>query len=402
MALAATVTPNDPAVAEYPRPFQTIHAAEAQAMATCDGVSVAVIDTGVSPIEDLKDALLPGINTFDGGATTDTVGHGTAVASVIAATVNNGIGTAGICSKAHILPIKAAGPDGLLNILAIENGMAWATAHGARVINISAGGIVVSPVVAQTMANAINAAAAAGVVVVLAAGNDGKSDPNANNLASNGLDKPNPNAIIVGGLDADFAKLASESDYGKWVDIAAPLFIETDKLDGNGYGISGGTSFAAPQVAAAAAMLLGLRPQLTPAQVKQFIVQGGTPWKDMPVACGCVLNLQGAIQAATGVPITSTTGPTTTNPQSFHVKLKITGHGMVSGTNGIQVYSWSKTGVKTFSAGNSLTLTAMPAKGWKLRWNGLCKGSTKARCLSTLSGNVSASVAFTRIKTKKK
>ena len=118
-------------------------------------VTIAVVDTGVSPVADLADRLLPGHNfvqdddaTFeaepapDVNDTRDTsaVGHGTLVAGIAAAMTNNGVGIAGVAWDAHVLPVKVLNYYGAGDDFLIGKGIVWAADHGADIINLSLGG----------------------------------------------------------------------------------------------------------------------------------------------------------------------------------------------------------------------------------------------------------------------
>ena len=100
-------------------------------------IVIATIDTGVNAIPDLQDALVPGWDFVENDAVPqDTHGHGTRVASVIAARGNNGIGMAGHCWGCRIMPVRVT-RDGAVNPERIARGIVWAVEHGARIINVS-------------------------------------------------------------------------------------------------------------------------------------------------------------------------------------------------------------------------------------------------------------------------
>lgn len=255
------------------------------------GVKVAIIDTGVAyenytdPVTGTQYALAPDLaNTkFDTANAYDFVnndthanddnGHGTHVCGTIAQSTNNGLGCAGIAYEATILPIKVLDSSGSGTYDAIANGIIWAADHGARVINMSLGGSQGS----TTLYNAIKYAYNKGVVIVCAAGNDGRP------LVS--YPAAYTECIAVGATRFDGTR-AKYSNYGTALDLVAPggdTSVDQNK-DGYGDGIlqqtfSGsptnfgyyffqGTSMATPHVAAVAALVLSVHPEFTNEQVR--------------------------------------------------------------------------------------------------------------------------------------
>ena len=135
------------------------------------GVVVAVIDTGVTRVEDLAGTqLLEGASFVPGVASSaDDQGHGTHVAGTIAQTTGNGVGVAGVAPGAAVLPVKVLSAQGFGSSDWIAAGIDYAVDEGADVINLSLGGGY-SPVIH----NAIKKAREQGVIVVAAAGNSGQ------------------------------------------------------------------------------------------------------------------------------------------------------------------------------------------------------------------------------------
>ena len=196
----------------------------------CRSVIVAVIDTGVNYThEDLA------ANMWDGGTAypnhgwdyvsgtagdndpipSDGNGHGTHVAATIAAAGNNNVGTAGVCWRARIMAIRSLSESGGTTASIIQ-GIDFAVARGARVINMSLGGSVFD----SAFSDAITRARTAGVLVVVAAGNDGTNN--------DGGDPRYPcnfvqdNIVCVAALDQAYAR-ASFSNFGATsVDVGAP------------------------------------------------------------------------------------------------------------------------------------------------------------------------------------
>jgi subtilisin family serine protease len=192
----------------------------------CSSVVVAVLDTGIAyNHEDLSANMwdgssygisLHGINLQDGtNDPMDNNGHGSHVAGVIGAVGNNGVGVSGICWKASLMAVKVLDSTGTGSTSTIADGISWAVAHGARVVNLSLGTTSEDP--------AINAAVAAtqaqGAVIVAAAGNNATNN---NNTPFYPCNSPSANVICVAAVDQQF-NLASFSNYGSTsVHVAAP------------------------------------------------------------------------------------------------------------------------------------------------------------------------------------
>ncbi|MGZ0149112.1 S8 family serine peptidase [Kribbella sp. WER1] len=227
---------------------------------------VAVLDTGVDAGHpDLAGHLVPGYNAVSSTRPNpvDDHGHGTMTLGIIAAAANNGVGVAGVGWNVKAMPVKVLASDGGGYDADIAEGIDWAVAHGAKVINMSLGG----PDDNAVLHDAVKRAYAKGVTVVVAAGNDG----------NDALQYPAayPEAIAVGATDAAGA-LTDFSSYGDWVDIAAPgwdiLSTGSRALTPPGYEpywYCTGTSCSAPIVAGIAALVRNKWPTFTPAQVAQ-------------------------------------------------------------------------------------------------------------------------------------
>ena len=219
------------------------------------GVIVAVVDTGVDAgHEDLGSVVLPGKDYVDPSrdGRYDPAGHGTHVAGIIAARVNNGRGIAGAAPAVRILPVRVLDADGSGVSSNVSAGIIWATDHGARVINVSLGG---GP--SPGMQLAIRYARSKRAVVLAAAGNNGAS--------GNSIVYPAayPEAVAVGAFDERFVK-ASYSNSASYVDISAPGsdILSTWSSSSRSYAIASGTSMATPYASAEAALITSENPKL--------------------------------------------------------------------------------------------------------------------------------------------
>ena len=244
--------PNDP---EYSKQwnFRNINIEKAWDESKGEGVTVAVIDTGVSKVPDLKlTKFVKGYDFVnDKENADDDNGHGTHVAGTIAQSTNNGYGVAGIAYQSSIMPLKVLSGGGGGTIADIAESIKFAADNSADVINMSLGGGGASIMLEE----AIKYAHSKGVVIVAAAGNEGRN--------SAAYPARYPDVISVSAIDAAGDK-ASYSNFGAGVDISAPGGSETAKIIQNTVDPSTGesvfigfqgTSMAAPHVAGVAALI---------------------------------------------------------------------------------------------------------------------------------------------------
>ncbi len=239
-------TPNDPYFVEQ-WGMVKLQAPEAWDITTgSPNIQVAVLDTGVDlDHPDLAPKIVSSID-FSGSSSADDVhGHGTHVAGIAAACTNNGIGVAGVGYDATIMNVKVLADDGTGYLSWIAEGIVWAADNGADVINLSLGGSFGS----STLKDAVNYAWNKGAVVVAAAGNEGSSSPLYPAYYTNCIA-----VAATNGID----QKASWSNYGDWVDVAAPgvSIISTYIATVNeGYRFFSGTSMASAHVAGLAALV---------------------------------------------------------------------------------------------------------------------------------------------------
>ncbi len=253
--------------------IQTIDLPAAWNISTGDPtVVVAVVDSGVSATHpDLQGKLLPGYDFFDDDSEpNDEVGHGTAVAGIIAARGNDGVGIAGVAMDTMILPVKVGSVDGS-PISAIAAGVVWAVDNGADVINLSLG----SSLPSDALYEAVMYAYERDIPVIAAAGNE----PEAISYPGAYAETISVGASTPWGTLTGFTSRANRVDLiAPGSGIFAPWWGETE---GDSWASVTGTSFAAPMVAGAVALLRSLDPSLTieelRAQLRDTTIPVGNP-----------------------------------------------------------------------------------------------------------------------------
>lgn len=329
--------------------------------------------------------------------------HGSHMAGVAAAVTNNAAGIAGVAWNVRVLPVRALGKCGG-SLSDIAEAIRWAAGLAvpgvptnttpARVINLSLGGGTTCP---SNMQDAVNAAVAAGSVVVAATGNEGAAGLSAPANCTNVIAVT---AHTINGENADYANIGA-AGAGPQPTVSSPgggspavlgaggptdddawfgfyiwstiLFGNTTPTSGGGSGGSSigpaysgftGTSAATPQVAGVAALIKSLLPNATPAQVRAFIVSNVRPH---PAGGGCatggafagqcgpgLLDANLAVRAAalTAVPVVLT------QPQSVSVFEGQTATFAVSATGADPItYQWRRNGVPIAGATSSTYTT---------------------------------------------
>ncbi|MBN3939239.1 S8 family peptidase [Nostoc sp. NMS9] len=252
------------------------------------GVVVAVVDTGVDyNHEDLTNNIWTNTKEIAGNGidddgngyiddnygwnfadknnnTLDDNGHGTHVSGTIAGE-NNNYGVTGIAYDAKIMPVKALDSSGSGSYSSISKGIRYAVDNGANVINLSLGGGSSN----RTLESAIDYASSKGVIVVMAAGNDGGSSPEypARYASKSG--------IAVGAVDKNnnLADFSNRSGTNEIAYVTAPGVKVYSSVPNNQYATYSGTSMAAPHVAGIVALMLSANSNLTDAQVRQIVTE---------------------------------------------------------------------------------------------------------------------------------
>jgi type VII secretion-associated serine protease mycosin len=284
-ASAQELRPNDPGFADQ-WALEQVGAPCAWARTTGSAeVTVAVVDSGVDMGHpDLVGRLRDDGRDFVDGDDdpSDENGHGTNVAGVIAATLDNAEGVAGLAPGVTILPVRVMNHKGFGSDRSIARGIRFAADSGAQVINLSLGATLMigADTESEQVTSAIRYAQEHGALVVVAAGNDFVPLPNA-------IVGDNPDVLVVAATDPDDRK-ADFSNSGPWVNIAAPGVqilstmptyevyltgpeVPRDERFREGYDYMSGTSQAAPLVSALAALLFSAHPEWDASQVAQHI-----------------------------------------------------------------------------------------------------------------------------------
>jgi serine protease AprX len=259
------------------------------------GVTVAMIDTGVAHVQDLGDRVVARVDFTPGGNGDDAYGHGTHLAGVIA---GNGAASGGkwrgVAPGAQLVSLKVAGPDGATDVSVVIAALQWVVTHraqyGIKVLNLAFGTDSVQPYALDPLNAAVERAWAAGITVVVSAGNRGPGT----------INKPgdDPFVITVGAADLNqtvdrkddevapfsgsgmtqdgFLKpdlvapgttIVATRDAGSTIDTLHPDAV----LDGD-YFKGTGTSQAAAIVSGVAALLYQANPSLRPGAVKSILM----------------------------------------------------------------------------------------------------------------------------------
>jgi len=273
-------------------------------------VKVAVIDSGIDASHpEFAGRVLAGVSYVDSPWRTDACGHGTFVAGEIAANPVNNVGIAGMAFNAELLVAKVVQSDCNVSTMGEVRAITWAVNHGARIINLSIGGNrdPEDPQIdsySTAEAAAVEYAWSRGVLVVAAVGNG----PQAPRTPWPYADYPAalPHVIGVAAATQSGNVPAYSNRDKQFVDIAAPggpIFstIPRNLVDASAPGCDGpgaaysncgpsefkdgiGTSFAAPQVSAAAALVLGVFPKLSSSQLEWVLERSA---RDATPASGC-------------------------------------------------------------------------------------------------------------------
>ncbi len=290
------------------------------------GVTVALLDTGVSHVDDLGDRVDARIDFTPNGAGEDEYGHGTHLAGVIA---GNGSASGGkwrgVAPRAHLISIKVAGRDGSTDVSVVIAALQWIVTHrdlyNIRVLNLAFGTNGVQPYALDPLDAAVERAWAAGITVVVSAGNRGSSPGTINKPGDD------PYVITVGAADlnstsdrsddqvAPFSSRGPTPDGFEKPDLVAPGItivstrsvgstidqLHADAVVDDNYLKGTGTSQAAAIVSGVAALMYDVNPSLKPNQVKGMLLDTAFKTTAYRVGGGAgLVDAEGAVLAADG------------------------------------------------------------------------------------------------------
>lgn len=343
------------------------------------GVTIAILDSGIdSSHPDLKPNLVAGRNIYNNNTdVSDICGHGTTVAGAAAGASNNGIGVAGVAGAAKIMPLRIAYWNTTYNSCyasysTIAAGITYAADNGARVANVSYARVAAS----SSILSAARYMKSKGGLVFVSAGNSNVDEKIA----------ADPALVVVSATTSSDAR-SSFSSYGTAVSLAAPgSGIYTTGTNGT-YKSVNGTSFSSPIAAGVAALMMSVRPDLSPDTIQSLMystaVDLGAAGRDIYYGYGRV-NAAAAVAAAKnyGAPA-DTTKPTSSisaplgsatvsgqvavnasasdNVGVARVELKVNGTVVAVDSAAPYSFSWDSTGVANGMA--NLVAVAYDAAG---------------------------------------
>lgn len=273
---------------------------------TLAGPLVAVLDSGVDAGHpDFKNRIAAGKSFIGGSPYEDRRGHGTFVAGLLAAATGNATGIAGIAFSSQLLVGKIAGADGTIQLDDEADAIRWAANSGARVINLSLAGVrypfhTRQDTYSDLEARAVAYARRKGALVVAAVGNGDQAPRMPWYFA--GYPAALPHVLGVSAITRDGSVPAFSNRDEIYNDLTAPgdeIYSTIPRSLATRPGCGGapysdcgaseyrnaqGTSFAAPQAAAAAALVWSVRPRLAPNQVATILERST---QDMAPGTGC-------------------------------------------------------------------------------------------------------------------
>jgi len=228
---------------------------------------IAIIDTGVQLNHpDLQAKIVGGYDFVDKDSVpNDGHGHGTHVAGIAAAVTNNSIGIAGACPNCSIMLVRVLNNQGSGSLSLVTKGILYAADKGAHVINLSLGGPVGDLKESRAFEDTVNYAWSKGSFLACAAGNSNTNNPD------NAYPAAYEKCFSVASTTKDDTR-SKFSNYGSWIDIAAPGSSIYSTWNNGGYASLNGTSMATPHVAGVAGLLASQG--FTNQQIEQRLCNG--------------------------------------------------------------------------------------------------------------------------------
>ena len=295
------ITPNDKGFSSQYY-LREINATKAWNTALGNEISVGVLDTGVDANHpDLIGKVSGGINLNDQDVK-DTIGHGTSVAGIIDANTNNNQGIAGIGWNTKIISMRVTDDVGQARVSTVVTALDEAHKRGIKIVQLS----LSTNQFSQTLKRAIEEAQSNGILIISTGGNTGVEE----------IRYPAAFDGVIGvGAVGETKELEYYSTTGDHISLVAPgSDIYTTAIDSS-YDKVTGTSFAAPQVAGAAALVWSISPNLTNNEVRDILLKSaddlGQEGKDKEFGYGH-LNIEKAVELAKGND-SPQSNPTTTN-----------------------------------------------------------------------------------------
>ena len=254
-------------------------------------IRIGILDSGIDTDHpDLINKIDAAVSFApDGTSAFDKIGHGTSVASLIAAEANNGNGIAGVCWSCRIVAIKVVNDTGNYTTASLAEGLRWAAENNVNIINMSLGrtgsGLSGSNYSDPVELAAIQYADAQGILLIASAGNAGNQ----------GVEYPARygEVMAVGAIDVTTGLRAVFSNYKDDLEIMAPgVDMFADSVDASNIAIPSGTSFSAPLVAGVAGLVWSEQPTLTRGEVRSRLNSSAKdldiPGSDDQTGNGCV------------------------------------------------------------------------------------------------------------------
>lgn len=274
-------------------------------------IIVALLDTGIDTTHpDLTSNRIPGYNFVEENSSVqDAHGHGTTVAGIVGAEIDNLEGIAGI-SQSSLMPVKVVADNGYYTNSDLAQGLIYAADQGAHIISMSLSGDM-----SEVLDAAIRYAWDEGCFICCSAGND--------NADSSAWPAAHPCVMSVGATDASDGRY-SRSNYGQNVDVFAPGYeIFTTQLGGS-YNRFSGTSMASPQVAGIAALVWSVNPACTNIDICEAITSSADTievdiGQVLRAACGMMSGSAPTVQADSLSFYYDVTGPTAYSLEVFDI-----------------------------------------------------------------------------------